>query len=219
MGVYLLSKVNIIGNELKNMPWQDKPNGYEGIVWRHEGNPIINWNPTKKTARVFNSAVIPYKDGFVGVFRADHKNGKALLHTAHSKDALNWDIVDEEIHWIDENGKPFETSYAYDPRLVKIDDIYYIIWCTDFGGGPTLGLGMTKDFITYTRLENAFIPCNRNGVLFPRRIDGKYLLLSRPSDTGHTPFGDIFISESSDLCYWVNTAKLCPVGDQAGGRA
>ncbi len=29
-----------------------------------------------------------------------------------------------------------------------------------------------------------------------------YKLLSRPSDSGHTPFGDIFISESPDLIYW-----------------
>ena len=27
-------------------------------------------------------------------------------------------------------------------------------------------------------------------------------MLSRPSDTGHTPFGDIFYSESPDLIYW-----------------
>ena len=28
------------------------------------------------------------------------------------------------------------------------------------------------------------------------------MLLSRPSDSGHTPFGDIFISESPDMTYW-----------------
>ena len=27
-------------------------------------------------------------------------------------------------------------------------------------------------------------------------------MLSRPSDTGHTPFGDIFVSESPDLVHW-----------------
>ena len=27
-------------------------------------------------------------------------------------------------------------------------------------------------------------------------------MLSRPSDSGHTPFGDIFLSESKDLEYW-----------------
>ena len=28
------------------------------------------------------------------------------------------------------------------------------------------------------------------------------MMMSRPSDTGHTPFGDIFVSQSEDLIYW-----------------
>jgi len=31
-------------------------------------------------------------------------------------------------------------------------------------------------------------------------------MLSRPSDNGHTPFGDIFSSESPDLVHWAVTA-------------
>lgn len=27
-------------------------------------------------------------------------------------------------------------------------------------------------------------------------------MLSRSSDSGHTPFGDIFLSESPDMTYW-----------------
>ena len=38
--------------------------------------------------------------------------------------------------------------------------------------------------------------------MFPRRINGKYAMLSRPSDLGHTPFGDIHYSESPDMCHW-----------------
>ncbi len=53
--------------------------------------------------------------------------------------------------------------------------------------------------------KNAFLPFNRNGVLFPQKIDGKYAMLSRPSDNGHTPFGDIYISYSPDMKYWGNT--------------
>ena len=34
------------------------------------------------------------------------------------------------------------------------------------------------------------------------KIDGKYAMLSRPSDNGHTPFGDIYISYSPDMKYW-----------------
>ncbi|MHB8062946.1 MAG: glycoside hydrolase family 130 protein, partial [Ruminiclostridium sp.] len=76
----------------------------------------------------------------------------------------------------------------------------------------TLGFGMTKDFKEFTRLENPFIPFNRNGVLFPRKVNGKYLLLSRPSDSGHTPFGDIFLSESPDLIYWGRHRRVMKTG-------
>lgn len=75
-----MEKVKIFGEKLSNIPWQDKPEGFDGVIWRHDGNPIINWNPTKKSARIFNSAVLPYEDGFIGIFRADHKNGKPQLH-------------------------------------------------------------------------------------------------------------------------------------------
>ena len=33
-------------------------------------------------------------------------------------------------------------------------------------------------------------------------IDGKFAMLSRPSDSGHTPFGDILLSYSPDMKYW-----------------
>lgn len=196
-----MSGIKMIGPSLTNIPWQDRPAGCDDVVWRHSENPIIPWNPTRKTARVFNSAVVPFQGKFAGVFRADQKHGKALLHAGFSEDGLNWQIVNEEIHWKDEQGNPFQPNYAYDPRVVKIEDTYYVIWCTDFGGAA-LGLGMTKDFKEFVRLENPFIPFNRNGVLFPRKVNGKYLMFTRPSDSGHTPFGDIFISESPDLVHW-----------------
>ena len=91
--------------------------------------------------------------------------------------------------------------YAYDPRLVKVEDTYYIIWCQDFYGAA-IGMAETQDFKTFTRIENPFLPFSRNAVLFPRKINGNFCLLSRPSDSGHTPFGDIFLSESPDLVYW-----------------
>jgi beta-1,4-mannooligosaccharide/beta-1,4-mannosyl-N-acetylglucosamine phosphorylase len=123
------------------------------------------------------------------------------LHKGISPDGIHWEIEDKAIQWVDEKGNPNQPYYAYDPRLVKIDDIFYIIWCTDFNG-PTIAIGKTTDFKTFVRLENAFLPYNRNGVLFPRKIHDKFMLLSRPSDSGHTAFGDIFVSESSDLAYW-----------------
>lgn len=196
-----MDDVRIVGDPLKNIPWQPRPAGFRGVVWRHDGNPIIHWNPSKRAARVFNSAVVPYEDGFIGVFRADQKHGRPFLHVGRSADGLVWDIEDDEIQWVDGAGEPYQPRYAYDPRLLKLDDAYYVVWCTEFGG-PALGLGRTTDFERFVRLENVSLPFNRNGVLFPRKVDGKYLLLSRPSDGGHTPFGDVFLSESPDLVHW-----------------
>ena len=196
-----MSKVKIIGESLANMPWEEKPEGYEQVVWRHLANPITDWNPTPSAARVYNSAVVPFEGEFVGVFRMDHKNGRAHLHFGRSKDALNWEFEDETINWVDADGNEAEPGYAYDPRVVKVEDTYYILWCSEFHG-PTIGVGMTKDFKTFTRLEDAFVPFNRNGVLFPRKINDHFVMLNRPSDTGHTPFGDIFLSQSKDMTYW-----------------
>lgn len=191
----------IIGANLPNIPWEDRPDGNNDIMWRFSGNPIIGWNPTKSIARAYNSAVLPYNGEFVGVFRADHKNGRAFLHFGRSKDGIHINLEDEVIPWVDENGNPNPVSYAYDPRLLKIDDTYYITWCDDMNGA-SIGLGKTKDFNTWVRMPNPLMPYNRNGVLFPRKVNGKYMLLSRPSDSGHTPFGNIFISESPDLIHW-----------------
>lgn len=63
-------------------------------------------------------------------------------------------------------------------------------------------MGWTKDFKEFHQCENAFLPFNRNGVLFPRKINGKFVMFSRPSDSGHTPFGDVYISQSPDMKYW-----------------
>ncbi len=191
----------IIGNALPNLPWEDKPKGYDGVMWRYSNNPLIDWNPTPSTARIYNSAVLPFDGAFVGVFRADHKNGRANIHFGRSKDGLHFEIDDNIIPWVDEKGKPDPISYGYDPRFVQIDDTYYVVWCDDMKGA-SIGMGMTKDFKTWTRLPNPLMPFNRNGVLFPRKINGNYILFSRPSDSAHTPFGDIYMSESPDLIYW-----------------
>ena len=94
-----------------------------------------------------------------------------------------------------------EFEHAYDPRVTWLEDRYYVTWCNGYHG-PTIGVGYTHDFETFHQLDNAFLPFNRNGVLFPRRIGDRYAMLSRPSDNGHTPFGDIFYSESPDLVHW-----------------
>jgi beta-1,4-mannooligosaccharide/beta-1,4-mannosyl-N-acetylglucosamine phosphorylase len=192
----------IIGDPLPNMPWQDKPKDCYDIIWRYDKNPVIGREALKESLRIFNSAIIPYHNEYIGVFRVDHRNGYPNLHLGRSKDAFEWVIEENHIVFQNEDGSPAAPIlYGYDPRLLKIEDTYYITWCNYFNG-PTIGIAKTIDFKTFIQLENAFLPFNRNGVLFPRKINGNFVMLNRPSDNGHTPFGDIYLSQSPDLIYW-----------------
>jgi beta-1,4-mannooligosaccharide/beta-1,4-mannosyl-N-acetylglucosamine phosphorylase len=171
-------------------------------VWRFGNNPVVGRKAIKGTDKVYNSAVIPFNGEFVGVFRADHKTGYPNLHVGRSKDAVHWEIETEKIHFVNEDSSPAEPIlYGYDPRVVLIDGTYYVTWCNYFHGS-TIGVARTKDFKEFILMENVYVPFNRNGVLFPRKINGSYALLNRPSDKGHTPFGDIFISFSPDMVHW-----------------
>ena len=194
-------KHKIYGQELANMPYEEKPAGLDAPLWRYSGNPIIKMNPFPNASRVFNSAVMAFNNEFIGVFRADTKNGIPFLFVGHSKDGINFDFEVDPIVFHDKDGKPIKLEYAYDPRLVELEGTYYVIFCTSLHG-PTLGVGKTKDFKDFELLDNPFLPFNRNGVLFPRKINGQYAMFSRPSDSGHTQFGDIFLSYSKDLEYW-----------------
>lgn len=190
----------IIGKPLNNIPWQEKPENYNMPIWRYSQNPIIRRDAIPSSNSIFNSAVVPFEDGYAGLFRCDSKCVSMDLFAGFSKDGVHWEINHEPISF-EGDAEVIKREYRYDPRVCFIEDRYYITWCNGYHG-PTIGVGYTFDFKTFHQMENAFLPYNRNGVLFPRKINGKYVMLSRPSDTGHTPFGDIFCSLSSDLEYW-----------------
>ena len=71
----------IIGNALPNIPWQDKPQGYDKPVWRYDHNPIIPRDLIPTSNSIFNSAVVPFEGKFAGVFRCDNR---CLLYTSPS---------------------------------------------------------------------------------------------------------------------------------------
>jgi hypothetical protein len=197
----MTAKPTIIGESIPNLPWEERPAGCTDVMWRHSRNPVIPKNPMPGFQGIYNSAVMALEGGFIGVFRTESKSRFPFLHLGRSRDGLNWEIERERIELVSDDPEVGDLSYAYDPRLCKIDDTYYITWC---GGhnGPTISIASTADFKTFRQLENAFLPFNRNGVLFPRKVNGSFLMLSRPSDDGHTPFGDIFLSRSPDMCHW-----------------
>jgi beta-1,4-mannooligosaccharide/beta-1,4-mannosyl-N-acetylglucosamine phosphorylase len=187
------------------IPWEDPPAGAHDVLWRSSRNPIVTRDHVPGANSVFNSAVVAFGDGYAGVFRVDDRRRTMNLHAGLSADGIEWRIDEEPIRWVPADARVREVQapfvHAYDPRVTWLEDRWYVTWCNGYHG-PTIGVGYTHDFATFHQLDNAFLPFNRNGVLFPRRIGGRYAMLSRPSDDGHTPFGDVFWSESPDLVHW-----------------
>lgn len=199
------------------IPWQNKPKLCNDVLWRYSSNPIIDRYDIPSSNSIFNSAVVSFKNGFAGVFRCDNKAVQMNIFAGFSEDGINWEINHHPIKMKAGNTKMIDSDYKYDPRVVFIEDRYWITWCNGYNG-PTIGIGYTFDFKEFFQCENAFLPFNRNGVLFPKKINGKYAMLSRPSDNGHTPFGDIYISYSPDMKYWGEhrcVMKATPFEDSA----
>jgi beta-1,4-mannooligosaccharide/beta-1,4-mannosyl-N-acetylglucosamine phosphorylase len=212
-------RIKIFGDESKTLPWEDCPADCSSPVWRYSKNPIIGRNATARSNSIFNSAVVSFRDGFAGVFRVDDTARRMNIHKGLSDDGIDWRIDPDPIRFTDTLADLPESDYKYDPRVIHLEDRYYILWCDGYHGAG-IGAGYTSDFRAFYRLENIFQPFNRNGVLFPRKIGGNFAALHRPSDSGHTPFGDIFYSESPDFTHWgrhrwVMSPKGCESGWQS----
>jgi beta-1,4-mannooligosaccharide/beta-1,4-mannosyl-N-acetylglucosamine phosphorylase len=173
----------------------------EPLLKRYPGNPIVRRDAVPCANSIFNSAVVPYEGEYRGVFRVDDQCRHFGLRAGRSTDGLDWDIDPEPISWKVSDPRVATFDWTYDPRITPIDGRYYVTWCHTCHG-PSIGLGVTDDFESFEFLDVVLPPFNRNAVLFPRRIGGQYMMLHRPSDNGHTPFGDIFVSSSPDLLHW-----------------
>ncbi len=214
-----MPNLTVFAPALPHMPWEEPLPGSHPLLFRSAHNPLLGPGSIPCASFIHNSAVVPYGDGFAGVFRVDNRSRRMQLHAGRSRDGLAWELDPEPIVWKSGTSEAHRFVYGYDPRLVHLEGRVYVTWCNGYHG-PTIGLGVTDDFVTWNQLENALLPYNRNGVLFPRRIGGSYALLSRPSDAGHTPFGDIFVSFSPDLVHWGRHRHvMAPVREENGWQS
>jgi len=180
----------------------ERPMANETIFKRYAGNPIITAKAVPRANSIHNSAIVPFGGGFAGIFRVDEQDFSFTLHVGKSRDGIHWQIEPERVRMKSADPEVTVTDHSYDPRVTKLGDTYHVTWCNAGPQGPCIGLATTKDFKTFTQMENPLPPANRNCVLFPKKLNGHYAMLHRPSDRGHTPFGDIFFASSPDLIHW-----------------
>lgn len=166
------------------------------LTWKYDLN--IESNPyfmeRLGVNAVFNAGAIKLGDTFYMVARIEGKDRKSFFGVAESKTGIDgfsfWeypiqlpDLYPEEVN-------------VYDMRLTQHEDGYiYGVFCSESkdtrqndlsAAKAEAGIVRTKDLKSWERLDNLLTkrsPQQRNVVLLPDFVDGKYAFYTRPMDT------------------------------------
>ena len=174
---------------------------------RYEGNPILtadDWPYPCNT--VFNPAAVRLDTGeTLLLVRVEDHRGVSHLTVARSPNGLtDWTIDPEPTLVPDPERWPEETWGIEDPRIVWLEEMgCYAVTYTAFSEeGPAIALALTEDFRTFERRGLLMPPEDKNGVLFPRKIGGYWVLLHRTSSMRRETHPAIWLSRSPDLRHW-----------------
>ena len=122
------------------------------------------------------------------------------IRLARSTDGINFTVDNKPfIYPIDES----EEYGIEDARITLIDEKFYINYTVVSKDSWGTALSVTEDFERVERMGMIFHPENKDVALFPEKVNGKYIALHRPNNSG---FGkaSIWYSESPDLHHWGN---------------
>ncbi len=166
------------------------------LHWRYDMNPETNpffmerigYNAT------FNAGAMKWSDKYLLAVRVEGNDRKSFFAIAESPNGVdNFRFWDRPITMPETDDPDIN---VYDMRLVNHDDGYvYGVFCTerkdpDAPAGDSssavaaAGIARTKDLINWERLPDLISTTGqqRNVVLFPHLIDGKYAFYTRPQD-------------------------------------
>jgi predicted GH43/DUF377 family glycosyl hydrolase len=174
------------------------------MMVRFAGNPILE--PLKchtwESRYVFNPAVIQLGGRIHIFYRAIGEDMVSRLGYASSKDGYN---IDERLpRPVFEPATSYEKHGCEDPRLTLLDGECFMTY-TAYGDIYQIGMtNISRENIIGKRWEwgERYFPFpnmkNKNAVIFPRKINDRYVMLHRLDP-------DIFIAYSHDLRNWENT--------------
>ena len=174
----------------------------EDILTRWEGNPAIVIEDVPFRANtVFNGTPIVTEDGIFLLLRVEGQQGFSFFALARSRDGLRFEIDKKPVMMPIKSGPfaKYESRGLEDPRATFIDGVCYIMYTAVSRWGSRIALATTTDYVNYERIGFVSEPGNKDGVLFPRKINGLYARLDRPIGLGR---GSIWVSYSPDLLNW-----------------
>jgi beta-1,4-mannooligosaccharide/beta-1,4-mannosyl-N-acetylglucosamine phosphorylase len=180
---------------------------------RHPENPILTRAdiPTfaphlVDVSSVFNPGAVRFRDRILLLLRVQNRGRETFLLRAESDDGVRFLVRDREIVLDGIERVPGPVFHVYDPRITPLEGAYFVTVALDTTAGCRVGVARTEDFESFEFLGSAGDDDQRNGVLFPARIGGRYAMLTRPNraaragapTTGET----ITLVVSDDLRRW-----------------
>ncbi|HUT00908.1 MAG TPA: glycoside hydrolase family 130 protein [Phycisphaerae bacterium] len=172
------------------------------LLHRWERNPIISVRDVPfRCNTVFNGTPVHLDGEYYIILRVEGQQGYSFFALARSRDGLHFEVDDRPCMMPADSG-PFELweeNGIEDPRLTLVEGTYYVMYTAVCRYGHRIALAKTEDFSHYERIALVSGPGNKDGVLFPEKIDGLYARLDRPYGK---EIGSIWISYSPDLINW-----------------
>ena len=189
------------------------------VITRCAENPVLDKDDVPYGGTlIFNAGVCKYQGKYVMVFRNDYnfhpdtrQFDRHTMGLAFSDDGIHWEVQPKPC-W---EMKTEEIRQVYDPRLTVIDGRVVICFAMATWHGERGGVAVTDDFENFEIMHMA-VPDNRNMVLFPEKIGGRYCRLERPFPVYSRCCGDRFdawLSYSPDLRHWGDGELVLAVED------
>jgi predicted GH43/DUF377 family glycosyl hydrolase len=184
---------------------------------RSAANPILTAADVPYPANsVFNPGAARVGDETILLVRVEDLRGISQLHVARSADGVtDWRFDPEPLLRSDVDRDPEETWGCEDPRLTWLPEReeWAIVYTAYSRRGPLVSLAMSRDFVSVRRLGPALPPENKDAALFPRRFDGRWGMIHRPSPL--VGGAHIWLSFSPDLRHWGDHTLLLEARDGA----
>jgi len=173
------------------------------LISRYKGNPILTKEDIPyKVQTVHNAGVAKFGKRYVMLFRSHLDTGRSIIGIAQSTDGFEFQAGPEPFMTpgSDPQIREYEEYGVEDPRITFLEGSYYITYSAYSSHGVRIGLARTEDFKEVERLGFITECDHRNVVIFPEKINGRYVRLDRPHT--HISPWSIWVSYSSDLRHW-----------------
>jgi predicted GH43/DUF377 family glycosyl hydrolase len=181
-------------------------NTFKELFQRHPANPILtakNWSYPVNT--VFNPGATIFNGKVLLLARVEDRRGFSHLTKAVSEDGVaNWQIDGSPTLEPEPDVYPEELWGIEDPRITWLAELgkWAVTYTAYSRGGPLVAMALTNDFVKFDRRGPIMPPEDKDAALFPRRINGKWVLIHRPIAANYIPGAHIWLSFSDDLSHW-----------------